>query len=332
MKRKLCVLCLCFGVVLAGCSPAGEESPPQSASPSQMQPVDASAPVPSTPSPDPELENLTGAVSAYFPSGEIEVGTQGGNTIVSVQDSSSNLDASNSEQWSAWKDAAVSASLEAPIRDTAATVVYLTSETGDILLTAAGGSILYDASEQEAEDEDANSEPYSLSYVGTGDDVIQISGLDATWAMHITGNDESRHFSVTTYDENMNYLDLLVNTSEPYEGVVIDPTQTAANLEIKATGSWKVELIYLRNVSEANAGTLLTGTGDAVIMTDRLGSTLEITGNSQTRHFAVKAYNIATGDSDLLVNTTEEYAGTVLLDFDPTYLVVNAVGAWTIQF
>ena len=331
MKRKLYVICLCFGVLLAGCSPAGEEIPQQNASPSQTQPVEESTPVPSTPSPDPELESLASAVSAYFSSGEIEVGTQGGNTIVSVQDSSFNLDASNLEQWSAWKDAAVSASLEAPIKDTAATVVYLTNGAGDILLTAANGSILYDASEQESE-EDADSDPHSLSYVGVGDNVIQIAGLDAAWAMHITGNDESRHFSVTAYDENMNYLDLLVNTSEPYEGVVIDPTQTAANLEIKATGSWKVELIYLRNVSEANAGTLLTGTGDAVIMTDRLGSTLEITGNSQTRHFAVKAYNIATGDSDLLVNTTEEYAGTVLLDFDPTYLVVNAVGTWTIQF
>lgn len=331
MKRKLCVLCLCFGVVLAGCSPAGEESPPQSASPSQTQPVEASAPVPSTPSPDPELENLTGAVSAYFPSREIEVGTQGGNTIVSVQDSSSNLDASNSEQWSAWKDAAVTASLEAPIGDTTATVVYLTNETGDILLTAANGSILYDASEQEAE-EDVDSDPYSLSYVGTGDDVIQIAGLDAAWVMHITGNDESRYFSVKAYDENMNYLDLLVNATDPYDGVVIDPTQTAANLEIKATGSWKVELIYLRDVSEANAGTLLTGTGDAVIMTDRIGSTMEITGNSESRYFSVRAYSIATGKSDLLVSSTEEYSGTVLVSFNPTYIVVKAKGPWTIQF
>ena len=331
MKRKLYALCLAAGVVLTGCSPAKSGNQPQSFSPVQAELPEVSAPSASTPSPNPAAEALTSAMSSYFPNGVVEIGTQGGNTVVNVQAPSTELNASVPEQWNAWKDAAAGASSYTPIGNTTATVVYVIDEAGEILLTAAGGSVLYDASEQETED-NADDEPYSMSYVGVGDNVIQIAGLDASWAMRISGNDGGNHFSVTAYDENMNYLDLLVNTSDPYEGVVIDPKQTAANLEIKATGSWKVELIYLRDVSKASAGTLLTGTGDAVILTDRIGSTMEITGNSQERHFSVWAYSLAADKSDLLVNTTEEYSGTVLLDFNPTYLVINAEGAWTIQF
>lgn len=328
MKRMtLLALALCLLAGLTGC--ASPESGGSQQIVTSSQTAETPAPTSVSPSLNPERQKILAALSGYFPNSLVKLQIQGENTVITVEESAENLDPTNTEQWTAWKDSMIAASCEAPIQDTAAMVVYLMDDNGNISLTAVGGSILYDASEEPEESVNLSITP---SYMGAGDDVISISGLDSMWAMHISGNDTGRHFAVTAYDASGNYLDLLVNTTEPYNGVVIDPSQTAAYLEIKAEGVWQVEQIYLRDVSMVNAGTLLTGTGDAVIQTDVIGDTIEIAGNSQNRHFAVKAYNISTGEYDLLVNTTEEYAGKVMVDFDPTYLVVTAEGAWTIQF
>jgi hypothetical protein len=81
--------------------------------------------------------------------------------------------------------------------------------------------------------------------------------------------------------------------------------------------------------------TVFTGTGDTVVPITKPGGAsgtvlATITGNDAGSHFAVQGVD---GDQDLLVNTTDPYSGTVLMDADTggtTQLQVSASGPWSI--
>jgi hypothetical protein len=80
---------------------------------------------------------------------------------------------------------------------------------------------------------------------------------------------------------------------------------------------------------------MFSGTGDSVVdITKPGGETgtvlVTVTGNEAGRYFGVKGID---GDEDTLVNTTDPYSGTVLMDTDSgntTQLQVTAVGPWNI--
>jgi hypothetical protein len=73
---------------------------------------------------------------------------------------------------------------------------------------------------------------------GKGDDVIILKGATPDLAK-IKGNGESRFFAVKSYGK---HSDLLVNTTDPYEGTAIVSGDTVV-LEIQAEGSWSIEII-----------------------------------------------------------------------------------------
>jgi hypothetical protein len=80
---------------------------------------------------------------------------------------------------------------------------------------------------------------------------------------------------------------------------------------------------------------VFSGTGDSVVdITKPGGETgtvlVTVTGNDASRYFGVQGID---GDGDTLVNTTDPYSGTVLMDTDSgntTQLQVTAVGPWNI--
>lgn len=166
-------------------------------------------------------------------------------------------------------------------------------------------------------------------YSGNGDDVITIAPMDYAYAIYIEGNSAGRHFSVTSYDKNNNYLDLLVNTSAPYSGTVLDPTLTTTTLEINATGAWTITFVPLNQYPVATSGQTVHGTGDEVFLFDGTSTTAHITGNAAGRHFSVWAYSPS--ESDLVVNTSNSYSGTVKLPSNTTIIEVKATGAWSID-
>ena len=53
-----------------------------------------------------------------------------------------------------------------------------------------------------------------------------------------------------------------------------------------------------------------------------------VTGNEASRHFSIWGYG---SNPDLLVNTSDPYEGTVILEEDTVVLEINAVGPWSIQ-
>ena len=172
--------------------------------------------------------------------------------------------------------------------------------------------------------------PDPATYFGSGDDVIEMEPYEDLYVFRIEGNAGGNHFSVTTYDKNGEYLDLLVNTTEPYSGVCIDPSQTTAMFEIKATGDWSITVDSIATVPQVPTGSGIAGKGDAVFITDGFAKIAEISGNSSGNHFAVIAYG---NRGELLVNTTDSYSGKVMVDTknDAGVYEVKCESEWEIK-
>ena len=75
------------------------------------------------------------------------------------------------------------------------------------------------------------------SISGEGDAVLQVFAPVLT--ADIQGNDASAHFSVKSYDMDGGYLDLLVNTTDPYSGTVMMGLDVST-LVISAEGPWTI--------------------------------------------------------------------------------------------
>jgi hypothetical protein len=173
---------------------------------------------------------------------------------------------------------------------------------------------------------------------GSGTDVVDVELPNDPYIVTITGNTASRHFAVTNYDDANNRIDLLVNTTDPYEGTRpldwLDGEHTA-RFEVEGQGPWTILIESLSSARTVNApGGTIDGDSDdvfGVISSDPL-DTATINGNPNGRHFAVTAYGLS--GRDLLVNTTDPYEGRVIVPSDALFFDVAASGAgsWTITF
>lgn len=76
---------------------------------------------------------------------------------------------------------------------------------------------------------------------GVGNDVIVMIGGTPDIAK-ITGNDKSSHFAIIGYSLNGNYIDLLVNTTDPFEGKVIIDREISV-LAIDSESTWTIDVV-----------------------------------------------------------------------------------------
>jgi hypothetical protein len=172
-------------------------------------------------------------------------------------------------------------------------------------------------------------EPVVLS--GTGDSVVDFENPFIVSIAHITGNAGSRHFAVKSYDSNGESIDLLVNTTDPYDGVVLmDPADThTTRFEVTGTGEWMIVVDSIFAARELEVPGIIEGVGDdVIILVGGIPDLANIKGNEQSRHFAVKGYGAR---ADLLVNTTDPYEGTVILADDIVVIQFTAVGPWSME-
>lgn len=173
-----------------------------------------------------------------------------------------------------------------------------------------------------------------LILTGTGDSIVDVDLAPGFVGIAlISGNTASRHFAVSNYDANNQQIDLLVNTTDVYTGTVpIDfyDGQDTARFQVSATGDWTIELRPLTMARRFSAPNTILGSGDDVIYI--MGNNLDtatIIANAASRHFSLQG--IGDNGVDLLVNTTDAYTGTVILDPTTFILIINAVGDWTIE-
>ena len=171
-----------------------------------------------------------------------------------------------------------------------------------------------------------------IRFSGSGDDLVDID-LDGDPAIiHIVGNAAAGHFAVQAFDAAGNMLDLLVNTTKPYDGVrpldFLDPSDTT-RIQVTAVGPWEIEVLSLFEMPRVNVPGAIKGTGDTVFVLLGPADIATITGNASSNHFAIHAYG---GTVDLLVNTTAPYEGRVQLSSLARVIVVTATGDWSMEF
>ena len=176
--------------------------------------------------------------------------------------------------------------------------------------------------------------PEPIVYTGTGDTILDIESPVWLVTLHIVGNAGGQHFAVTSYDKNGEYIDLLVNTTDPYDGyrpIGLLDQSTVTRLEITGGGEWRLEALPLELSREGHVlmvpGTYEGTSDDVVFIGQNLPDKATIRGNQASAHFGVIGHN---GGWDLLVNTTDPYDGTVLLHIDTYALEITAEGAWSI--
>jgi hypothetical protein len=166
---------------------------------------------------------------------------------------------------------------------------------------------------------------------GKGDSVVDAAVWDGPAIVHITGNQGSRFFAVTNLDADNQEIDLLVNTTEPYDGVRpidFDGRQQTTRFQVQAVGAWKIEVLPFGSIRQVDTPGDAKGKGDDVFFVCcKTLDTATIGGNQESRFFAVEVYY--DDGADLLVNTTDTYGGIVPLKAkDKAVFVVQAVGEW----
>lgn len=174
--------------------------------------------------------------------------------------------------------------------------------------------------------------PQPVVYSGSGADVIDIQKPGDAVLASIRGNAESRYFGVQSYDANGQQVGLLVNTTDPYEGVVLMDArdgEQSTRLQITAEGEWTIELRPLAMARRLSIPGAIEGTGDDVFIVDGDPNVAQISGNADGRYFGVTGYGKR---ANLLVNTTDPYDGRVILARDLVLIEVKAAGAWKIMF
>jgi len=161
-------------------------------------------------------------------------------------------------------------------------------------------------------------------FTGSGDDVITLTPFPEPHVFVISGNEGGRHFAVHAHGDRRS---LLVNTTSAYSGITFVSNHDTETLEVSAVGSWTIEQRALSEMRSVSTGQTISGTGDEVLQIASHGQTATVTGNSEGRHFAVHAHG---SRRSLLVNTTSEYDGRVMLRGNYTVLEISAVGDWSI--
>lgn len=177
--------------------------------------------------------------------------------------------------------------------------------------------------------------PQPLVYSGSGADVISIEkpgDPDEPVLVYVRGNAEARYFGVTAYDAAGESTGLLVNTTDVYEGIVpldFRDGETTTRLEVDSIGDWYIEIRPLLSARVTGAPGTITGSGNDVFIVQGTLDTAHITGNADSRFFAVTTYG---SRSNLAVNTTDPYDGRVIIPTDTAIVEVSAIGDWSVTF
>lgn len=191
----------------------------------------------------------------------------------------------------------------------------------------------YDNSEKQGEitqNKNDNLEDYQepepfFCYSGNGDDVVN-SGIktEAVSFAKIKHNGDG-HFSVKAHCGSS--YDLLVNTTDPYDGTTLLMPNNEYVFEVSAKGEWTIELYKLGTSSTDS----FSGNSDFVTPIFLKTSEVYEVKTSGRGHFSIKGWG--NYDYDLLVNTTDEnYSGKIMFNNGEKYgfFEINADRDWSI--
>jgi hypothetical protein len=177
--------------------------------------------------------------------------------------------------------------------------------------------------------------PVPVTFTGSGDSIVDISAWPATPGLIIVeGNAGGVYFGVIPYDKDGNRMSSIVNKTDVYKGICpfnFDG-QYVTRLEIKATGSWTINIVPLSQARTLSVPGKIEGSGDDVIvLTGATPDIAAITGNSSGVYFGVIPYSADAHRMSSMVNETDVYQGTVIVPRDTAILEFRAEGNWSID-
>jgi len=171
-----------------------------------------------------------------------------------------------------------------------------------------------------------------ITLTGRGDDIVSVGKPDVPAIARISTTQSGGNFVVTRYDSSGNRIDLLVNEIGSYSGTrpidFFDDEHTS-RFEVKADGSWKIEILPLTSARSLSVPGEISGSGDDIIILR--GSTPDVATVSHRgdSNFVVTAYG--TLGRDLLVNEIGSYNGKVIVSGDTIILEIVADGNWSVD-
>ena len=186
-------------------------------------------------------------------------------------------------------------------------------------------------------------EPEPIILSGSGDSILDVDKPAAPMLVSIKGNSCSRYFGVTAFNEDNEEINLLVSTTDPYEGsrpLDFFDFQLTKRIQVESSCEWEISVLSLSATRTLTVPGSISGTGDEIFLLD--GGTPDLVhvvgnsvGNSEGRYFSVFGVFGYSDFPDLVVNlvvhTTDPYDGTGILNVDTVAIEVQAVGEWTIE-
>lgn len=169
--------------------------------------------------------------------------------------------------------------------------------------------------------------PTPGSYSGSGDDVVSITkpGGATAFAIATITHRGSSNFIVKGIDNQMEWVDLMVNEIGDYTGTVFVESDVT-HLEITADGPWTV---HIKTPSAARAvGSGASGQGDDVLRWSGGAKKVHFTHDGTSNFIVLGLDNTGEWDN-LYINEIGPYSGSKVIDATTHLLTVRADGAWT---
>jgi hypothetical protein len=116
-------------------------------------------------------------------------------------------------------------------------------------------------------------EPEPITLSGSGDDVVDFENPFDIAIVKITGNSAGRYFGVKNYGSDGTNYNLLVNTTDPYEGIrPLDfyDSEHTTRFEITAVGEWTIEILPITEARTLSVPGEIEGFGDEVVIINGL--------------------------------------------------------------
>ncbi|MGA9347980.1 MAG: hypothetical protein WBW48_04155 [Anaerolineae bacterium] len=171
-----------------------------------------------------------------------------------------------------------------------------------------------------------------ITLTGRGDDVVNVDKPDVPAIARISTTQSGGNFAVISYDSSGNRIGLLVNKIGSYSGTrpidFFDDEHTG-RFEVKADGSWRIEILPLTSARSLSVPGRISGTGDDVIILRGSTPGVATISHRGDSNFAVIAYG--TLGRDLLVNEIGSYDGKVIVSDYAIALEMVADGNWSVD-
>lgn len=176
----------------------------------------------------------------------------------------------------------------------------------------------------------------SMSFSGTGDGVINLPEP----LIHVFGrinNQGKGNFIVSTYDQQNEKLDLIVNEIGNYQGVkplALEDDKIISTIEIKSEGDWSIEVFHITDIQKFTSckiGTSCTGVGSDVLLIDPYRSEIKNASfaNAGKGNFIVESFG--SHGLDLIVNEIGNYFGQSIIPGQLVFLFIESDGDWTVK-